>query len=140
MSDCGSTIWRPPTHGSKAAACTSLPAAFAAFALFCGGTEGQRAIAKWQQGVPTVRSVAESDLFLGGPGPAGRKAWLQSFDWSMGPPATPVWPEVEAALSAELARTWNEGRPARDSVLAAWPRVQAQMTEAEALLRQMPKS
>jgi len=116
------------------------PDAAAAFALFCGGPEGQRAIAKWQQGVPTVKSVAESDLFLGGPGPAGRKAWLQSFDWSMGPPATPVWPEVEAALSAELARTWNEGRPARDSVLAAWPRVQAQMTEAEALLRQMPKS
>jgi hypothetical protein len=47
---------------------------------------------------------------------------------------------VEAALSAELARTWNDARPARDSVLAAWPKVQTQMAEAEALLRQMPKS
>ena len=58
----------------------------------------------------------------------------------MGPPATPVWPEVEAALAGELARTWNDGRPARDSVLAAWPKVQTQMAEAESLLRQMPKA
>ena len=111
----------------------------AAFALFCGGPEGQKAIARGQHGVPTVRAVAESDLFLKGPGPAGRKAWLQSFDWSMGPPATPTWPEIETALSAELAKTWNDNRPARDSVLAAWPKVETLMQDADALLRQMPQ-
>jgi multiple sugar transport system substrate-binding protein len=114
--------------------------AAALFALFCAGTDGQKTIARTQQGVPTVKAVAESDLFLQGPGPAGRKAWLQSFDWSMGPPATPTWPEIESALTAELATTWNDNRPAKDSVLAAWPKVETLMQEADALLRQMPKS
>ena len=87
-----------------------------------------------------MKQVAGSDAFLKQPGPpANKAAWLKAFDWGSGPPMTPVWADVEAALNAELASTWAGTRTARDSVAAAWPTVQGLLAQAQELVKQMPQ-
>jgi hypothetical protein len=51
---------------------------------------------------------------------------------------TPNWPEIEAALNAELAQTWSGNRTAKASIEAAWPKVESLMQQAQDLARQLP--
>ena len=114
--------------------------AAAQYLLFMAGPEGIKLLAKYAFGVPAVKSVANSDLFLKQPGPpANKAAWLKAFDYGSGPPMTPVWTDVEAALNAELAQTWTGARSAKDSIAAAWPKVQTLMTQAQEMVKQMPQ-
>ncbi len=52
---------------------------------------------------------------------------------------TPVWTDIETVLNAELAQTWAGVRSAKDSIAAAWPKVQTLMAQAQDMVKQMPQ-
>lgn len=116
---------------------TSKREAGVQFIMFVSGLEGQRIIAEERFGTPAIKQVAESDLFLKTAPPANKKALRQAFDWGAGPPMTPVFSDVEAALATELNQTWAGRRLAKDSVAAAWPRVQDLMRQAQDMAKQL---
>ncbi|HET7768538.1 MAG TPA: extracellular solute-binding protein [Chloroflexota bacterium] len=126
-------------------ACYSIPKgstkreAAAQFILHASGVEGQKLIAQHSFGAPAIKSVADSDLFLKSATPQNKRAWRQSFEWGAGPPMTPNWPEIEAALNTELNQTWNGTRTAKASIEAAWPKVESLMQQAQDLVKQMPQ-
>jgi multiple sugar transport system substrate-binding protein len=104
--------------------------AAAQYLLYMAGAEGNKLLAKYAFGVPAVKSVANSDLFLKQPGPpANKAAWLKAFDFGSGPPMTPVWSEVEAALNAELAQTWAGTRSAKDIAAAMCQGIEPYLAE-----------
>ena len=109
------------------------------FILHASGVEGQKLIAQHSFGAPAIKSVADSDLFLKSATPQNKRAWRQSFEWGAGPPMTPNWPEIEAALNAELNQTWSGSRTAKASIEAAWPKVEALMQQAQDLAKQLPQ-
>jgi ABC-type glycerol-3-phosphate transport system substrate-binding protein len=110
------------------------------FILHASGAEGQKIIAQHNFGAPAIKSVADSDLFLKpSTPPQNKKAWRQTFEWGAGPPMTPNWPEIEAALNTELAQTWSGNRTAKASIEAAWPKIESLMQQAQDLVKQMPQ-
>jgi multiple sugar transport system substrate-binding protein len=116
---------------------TSKREAGVQFVMFTSGPDGQRIIAEERFGTPAIKRVAESDVFLKTPPPANKRALRQAFDWGAGPPMTPVFADVEAALAAELTQTWAGRRLAKDSVAAAWPKVEDLMRQAQEMARQL---
>jgi multiple sugar transport system substrate-binding protein len=109
------------------------------FILHASGVEGQKLIAQHSFGAPAIKPVADSDLFLRSTTPQNKRAWRQSFEWGAGPPMTPNWPEIEAAINAELNQTWSGARTAKASIEAAWPKVESLMQQAQDLAKQMPQ-
>ena len=65
--------------------------------------------------------------------------WLKAFDYGSSPPMTPVWADIEAALNAELGQTWAGARSAKDSIAAAWLKVQTLMHQAQDMVKSMPQ-
>ena len=123
------TIPRGSTHREAAAQ----------FILHVSGAEGQKLIAQHSFGAPAIKAVADSDVFLKSATPQNKRAWRQSFEWGAGPPMTPNWPEIEAALNAELNQTWSGARTAKASIEAAWPKVESLMKQAQDLAKQLPQ-
>jgi len=109
------------------------------FILHASGVEGQKLIAQHNFGAPAIKSVADSDLFLKSATPQNKRAWRQSFEWGAGPPMTPNWPEIEAAINTDLNQTWAGNRTAKASIEAAWPKVEALMQQAQDMVKQMPQ-
>lgn len=119
---------------------SSQKEAAAHYLLYMAGPEGNKLLAKNAFGVPAIKSVASSDAFLkAGAPPANKAAWLKAFDWGSGPPMTPVWTDIEAALNGDLAQTWAGTRSAKDSVAAAWPKVQILLAQTQEMVKQMPQ-
>jgi multiple sugar transport system substrate-binding protein len=79
------------------------------FIAFATGPEGQSIAALGGRTVPSLRSVAESGVFLNPTvEPAHSEVFLEAIDGMRATPVLAGWPEVEALTEEYLTRVWYD--------------------------------
>jgi multiple sugar transport system substrate-binding protein len=74
-----------------------------AFTEWALGEPGQRILAASGRTVPSLRSVAESDVFLDpGEGPANSHVWLDQAEYARAVPNISTWAEIESLVGPVL--------------------------------------
>ena len=82
---------------------------------FYAGPEGQKIAAKLNSGIPSMKSIAESPVFLSGP-PAHRKYFLDAFENGKPFPSFPECNEFLTIMIRELQPVWIGERSVEDAV------------------------
>lgn len=100
------------------------------FIAFAVGEQGQRLAALSGRTVPSLKSVAESPVFLDDTKPpAGSQAFLDGIGHMRATPVIPTWPEIEDIARDELSRYFYEGTDL-DEVIAELDRRTRPLFEA----------
>jgi multiple sugar transport system substrate-binding protein len=74
-----------------------------AFIEYAVGPEGQRVLAETGRTVPSMKSVAESPVFLGeGTMPPSSEVYIETIPWLRRVPSIAIWPEIEDIFNAEF--------------------------------------
>jgi multiple sugar transport system substrate-binding protein len=90
------------------------------FIQYATGTEGQTIVAKMGRAVPTLKSVANSPVFLDPTQlPANNQMYLDAIPTIRHLPITPNWPSVESATDQELERAFYGNVPIDIAIQAA---------------------
>jgi multiple sugar transport system substrate-binding protein len=118
--------------GLAVSATTEYPEAAWEFVKFSTGPEGQAVIAESGLFVPVLRSVGQSESFLGSHAKIeNTQVFIQAMEHSVPLPITPVWPQITDVWARELDRV-TRGEAAAAEVLPALE------TEINALLAAGP--
>lgn len=83
-----------------------------AFIEYAAGPAGQEILARTGRTVPSMKSVAESPVFLGGDGegeanPPSSRVYLDTIPALRRVPSTSTWPEIEDIFNAEFQRAFS---------------------------------
>jgi multiple sugar transport system substrate-binding protein len=90
------------------------------FIQYAAGTEGQTIVAKMGRAVPTLKSVANSPVFLDPTQlPANNQMYLDAIPTIRHLPITPNWPAVESSTDQELERAFYGNVPIDIAIQAA---------------------
>jgi multiple sugar transport system substrate-binding protein len=116
-------------------ATTENPVAAWAFIEFANGPEGQQLAARVGRTVPSLKTVAESPVFLGPRGgvasgndldrfapPASARVYLDTIPEIRRVPSISTWPEVEEAFNNTLGRAFYGEVPVDDAIAIAMAR------------------
>ena len=110
------------------------PAEAVKFVVFAAGPEGSTAIAENRAGIPAVKSVATSSVFLGASPPPNNKAALAVFPYGNRPPMLPTFNEWSNLILNALDPVWVGKTKALDALKSIAPKAQALIDQGHQML------
>ncbi len=117
--------------GLAVSATTEHPEAAWEFVKFSTGPEGQAVIAESGLFVPVLRSVGQSDSFLGAHTKIqNTQVFIDAMENSVPLPITPIWPEIDLIWSREVIRVTDGSASAADILPALESEINALLQES----------
>ncbi len=107
------------------------------FTAFIAGPEGSTVMAKNLGGIPNIKAIAESPLFLDNKPPDNNRAVLNSFAYGVQPPMSPTFPEWNRIVLSALDPVWTGEKKAKDALPPIAKEVQAKIEEGRKMLEGM---
>ncbi len=104
-------------------------------AVFMAGPEGSTVMGKNLGGIPNVKSIAESPLFLDNKPPDNNRAALDSFAYGVQPPMSPTFPEWNRVVLSALDPVWTGEKKAKDALPPIVREVQAKIEEGYKMMQ-----
>ncbi len=102
--------------------------------VFMAGPEGSKVMGKNLGGIPNVKAIAESPLFLDNKPPDNNRAVLDSFAYGVQPPMSPTFPEWDRIVLSALDPVWTGEKKAKDALPPIVREVQAKVEEGRKMM------